>query len=136
MDAHLAKPVAARDLESVLARYVGAPAASMAAAIPASSLEELRSAMGEGFALVVQRYLDDAVLSLEALRVAAAVQDDAAVEDLAHRLKGSSGMVGAMAAVRLCEQVMERPRDAEALERLGRELALVREQLHDLVKRP
>src|SRR6185436_4065651 len=63
MDAHVAKPVALRDLESVLARFVsaaeGAPAPAIPPAISSDALDEVRAMMGPGFGAVVDRFLDD-----------------------------------------------------------------------------
>jgi HPt (histidine-containing phosphotransfer) domain-containing protein len=92
--------------------------------------------MGPGFGAVVERYLDDAAASLEALREAAGRGDARAVEHIAHRLKGSSGLVAAKTVARLCQRLVDDPREgALTIEALDEELARVREQLATSVRR-
>jgi HPt (histidine-containing phosphotransfer) domain-containing protein len=92
--------------------------------------------MGPGFGAVVERYLEDAASSLEALREAAGRRDDRAVEHIAHRLKGSSGIVAARTVARLCQRLVDDPREgALTIEALDEELTRVREQLQASVRR-
>jgi len=135
MDAHLAKPVGARDLDAVLTRFVSSGEAVAGPAITAGALDEVRQAMGPGFATLIERYLADAGASLDALRDAAARRDDRAVEHLAHRLKGSSGLVAAATVARLCQRLVDDPREgALTIEALDEELGRVREQLQTAVR--
>jgi CheY-like chemotaxis protein len=136
MDVHLAKPVGARDLDSVLDRFVPSSPGSVEPAIDPAAFDEVRLSMGPGFGAVVERYLEDATSSLEALREAAGRRDDRAVEHIAHRLKGSSGIVAARTVARLCQRLVDDPREgALTIEALDEELTRVREQLQASVRR-
>jgi HPt (histidine-containing phosphotransfer) domain-containing protein len=115
MNDHLAKPVRGRDLEAVLDRF-----------LPASALADTRAAMGVLFDTVVARYFEDADVSIAAMHEAAGRGDVEALAHVAHRLKGSSGIVGAHGIVRLCQELVERPQDA------GVRLAALSEQLTEL----
>jgi len=129
MDDHVAKPVSTRELEAVLTRFV--PSTELVApAIHVTALADVRAAMGADFGVVVTRYLDDAASSIEALRAAAANGDAAAVAHVAHRLKGSSGILAAASVVDLCQRLVDDPRaGARAIDELAGEIARVREQL-------
>jgi len=130
MNDHVPKPVGTRELEAVLTRYVSAARVTPSPAIQADALNDLRAAMGRDFEMVVGRYLDDAVASVDALREAAARGDNAAVAHMAHRLKGSSGIVAASTVAGLCQRLVDDPRAAgQTLDELDREIARVREQL-------
>ena len=110
MDVHLAKPVSARDLGcGARPVRVRRPSAAAGPAIDPAAFDEVRQAMGPGFGAVVERYLEDAGSSLVALRDAASRRDDRAVEHIAHRLKGSSGVVAARTVVRLCQRLVDHP---------------------------
>jgi CheY-like chemotaxis protein/HPt (histidine-containing phosphotransfer) domain-containing protein len=134
MDDHVAKPVRARDLDAVLARYLRAAGGDVPAETTGDLLDEVRAAMGAGFERVVREYLADATASLESMRAAAARCDHDTVESVAHRLKGSSGTVAAHRAAAICARIMNDPRDAAALDELTRELARVRVQLQSTVQ--
>jgi signal transduction histidine kinase len=134
MDEHLAKPVGARELDAVLARFL-APAGPREPAIPARVLDDTRAAMGAGFAVVVDRYLDDARSAMEALRAAASRRDHQAIADLAHRIKGSSGVVGARRMAQLCQHLVDDPRQADRIDEIDEELRRVREQLQSTEQR-
>jgi len=130
MDDHVAKPVSMRDLETVLTRFVPVVGAAPAAAIRADALDDRRAAMGSAFGAVVTMYLEDAAASLDALRSASATGDAAAVAHVAHRLKGSSGIVAAASVAQLCQQLVDDPRAAAGtIDELAAELTRVREQL-------
>jgi signal transduction histidine kinase/HPt (histidine-containing phosphotransfer) domain-containing protein len=136
MDEHVAKPVRARDLEAVLSRFLASPAPADALPAPADPLDEIRAAMGSGFDEVVERYLEDARVSLDALQGAAARGDERTIEHVAHRLKGSSGLVGALGIVQRCQGLVADPRQAAArVDDLGAELARVRERLRAAARR-
>jgi HPt (histidine-containing phosphotransfer) domain-containing protein len=126
MDDHLVKPVRARELEAVLARFLS-PAGAEAAPDP---VDAIAAAMGGAFDRLVGAYLADAAASLETLRDAAARGETETVAAVAHRLKGSSGIVGANAVAALCQALVDDPLDpAPRIERLSRELAHVRPRL-------
>jgi signal transduction histidine kinase/DNA-binding response OmpR family regulator len=130
MDAHVAKPVRTHDLEAVLGRFLSSVDRAAEAAASTDALDEVRAAMGAGFEELVRQYLADAAASLEAMRAAAEADDERAVEAIAHRLKGSSGIVGATRIVELCEQIVGSPRAPDSqLQALSQELAQVRMRL-------
>jgi signal transduction histidine kinase/CheY-like chemotaxis protein len=135
MDEHVAKPVRARELNAVLARFLTAPEpATVSSPPPAAAsgdaVDEVRATLGAGFDAVVRQYLEDAGASLDGLRAAAARHDRRAIEAAAHRLKGSSGLVGAVDVGRICQGLVDGSRAPEtAIEELDRELAHVRSWL-------
>jgi CheY-like chemotaxis protein len=130
MDDHVAKPVSTRELEAVLTRFIATGRGAHAPAIRGDALDDVRAAMGAGFGLVVTRYLEDAASSLEALRQAVSRGDDAEVAHVAHRLKGSSGIVAATTVAGLCQRLVDDPRaSGGTIDELARELARVRVEL-------
>jgi HPt (histidine-containing phosphotransfer) domain-containing protein len=84
---------------------------------------------------LIDLYLGDTLEQLDLLRESVANEDGAAAARTAHRLKGSSGNVGAETLVRLCNQMEHSGRDGQAgdLRRLyleiDREFALVKDEL-------
>jgi HPt (histidine-containing phosphotransfer) domain-containing protein len=103
--------------------------------------ERLREvAMGDGEFLceLIDIYLDDAPRQLEALATAVSSQDTAGVSTAAHKLKGSSGNVGAEGLVALCQK-LEASAKASRLqeipplfEQLAQEFGEVNETLHSM----
>ena len=73
---------------------------------------------------LIDLYLGDTFQQLELLRESVAEGDCASVARTAHRLKGSSGNVGAEILMRLCNQMEHSGRDNQAqdLGRLYREI--------------
>jgi signal transduction histidine kinase/CheY-like chemotaxis protein len=143
MDGHVAKPIDTDELDAVLGRFLGglhgAAAPEAGAAPPALSraaLDAIRVAMGDLFRPVVERYLDDAASTLDALRRAAGEGDVLAVQDAAHRLKGSSSLVGAIALADRCQTLMtSTAADAPALVlAVEEEHGRVREALQKVVR--
>jgi len=114
----------------VLARFVRPSEPAPAPAIRMDALDDVRAAMGADFGVVVTRYLDDAASSIEALRDASARGDASAVVHVAHRLKGSSGVLAAASVVGICQRLVDDPRGgARTIDELADEVARVREQL-------
>jgi HPt (histidine-containing phosphotransfer) domain-containing protein len=128
--------VRSRDLDAVLARFLAVPEPPAAPAISGDALDEIRGAMGRNFPIIVQRYLDDADASLAALRDAVRDGNEREIEHIAHRLKGSSGIVAATTLARLCQRFVDDPRQpASTLGLIEDELARVRTQLHASLER-
>lgn len=127
MDEHVAKPVRTRDLESVLDRFVAGTDGRAPAAASPHLIHEIRAAMGSGFGEVVREYLADADASLAALRDAVARGDAPVVGAIAHRLKGSSGVLAETGVVDLCQRIEDEPAaPAVANAELARELTRAR----------
>jgi signal transduction histidine kinase/DNA-binding NarL/FixJ family response regulator len=128
MDAHLAKPLRAADLDQVLARFLGGRASS--ATEGGDVMAEVRRVMRGKFEVVAREYLEDAGRSLAAMRAAHAKGDAHTIGELAHRLKGSSGLVGASAVAQVCAQIGHDTGSAGAMiAELEREVARARDQL-------
>jgi signal transduction histidine kinase/HPt (histidine-containing phosphotransfer) domain-containing protein/ActR/RegA family two-component response regulator len=104
MDAFLTKPLREMELNEVLGRWLQPVPDSH---LPESDapLHEAREIMGDRFGAVAAQYLDDARRSVQAMRAALTRGDIDALADLAHRLKGSSGMIGATAVERVCHRI-------------------------------
>ena len=122
MDDHLCKPVQEVELRHVLARWVAVPDADDdmggQGGSPHLDIDRLAllSAAGRagGPALVAQLitlYRDDARTNLRELRHAVESGDRADVENLAHRLRGSSGNLGAAGIAHLASGVEQAARD-------------------------
>lgn len=121
MDDHLVKPVQLGDLLSCLNRWTGAgPAGSMpchiapapssdAAPRPAAIDRQLLAAFSDGDPVIEREILSDfrRVNDGDALMLRQAVSDGdpARVRMTAHRIKGASKMVGAMALAEVCERI-------------------------------
>jgi signal transduction histidine kinase/ActR/RegA family two-component response regulator len=130
MDAYLAKPLRAADLDDVLSRFLGASSAAGPPARAGDAVDEVRQVMGHHFELVATQYLADATRSLAAMRAALASGDRDAIDELAHRLKGSSGIVGAGRVAQVCERIRSNGASIDTmLSELEHEVASVRERL-------
>lgn len=73
--------------------------------VDSAALERLLEITGGDIAFVdelIDTYLDDAIVQLEAMRQAAAAGDAGAIVRPAHSLKSSSANVGAVALTSLC----------------------------------
>lgn len=152
MDDHLCKPVQEVELRQVLAKWVPVPDADHGAggqAGPAhlelDRLELLSAAVrGAGPTLVGQLitlYQDDARKLLPELRHALESGDRAGVENLAHRLRGSSGNLGTGRTAHLASTVEKLAKDdrladaTAALRRLEIETRLALASLDDYQRR-
>jgi len=102
------------------------------------NLERIREAtMGdeEFMAELIEVFLDDSPGQLDLLRRAVAERDAAAAASSAHRLKGSSGQVGAESLSELCKKLEQESRasngqDLEALmAKVDQEFQRVRDEL-------
>jgi CheY-like chemotaxis protein len=135
MDEHMAKPVRASELDLVLTRFVASPAAPDGAATAADALDETRATMGAGFAVLVRQYVADAAASLDAMRDAAERGDSSTIAAVAHRLQGSSGLVGATPIVTICQSLVDDPSEPAArVDELRGEIARLRVRLADDVE--
>jgi HPt (histidine-containing phosphotransfer) domain-containing protein len=92
------------ELNEVLSRWLQ-PAPDSHLPDSNAPLHEARDIMGDRFGAVAAQYLDDARRSVQAMRSALTRGDIDALADLAHRLKGSSGMIGATAVERVCQRI-------------------------------
>jgi CheY-like chemotaxis protein len=106
MDDYISKPVYLEELHAALARagtHQAAPVAVLPPPLDGAALEELLRRPRGGALLTL--YLQEAVEILDSLAAALAAADAADAEGLwmaAHRLKGSSGYVGAARLAELC----------------------------------
>jgi len=125
MDDFLAKPYSAEQLQSVLQRWLAAPASAMTGVAPQveapaavdsdapvvdlEALERLRELAGEDtpdlVATIVQLYLRDAPKQLVAMERAWAQRDAPALALAAHALKSASANMGAMRLCGLCNKL-------------------------------
>lgn len=150
MDGALVKPVTASDLATALERWTGQAFSASSARATAGSepkapsahgpvdhsvLDELRTYLGpRGVAERVDDYLHHLEARLRGLREAWEREDAARVQHVVHGLKGTSGFVGAHGLARLCREVEEDTRNANAvparlIEALEREGEKVRRDL-------
>jgi HPt (histidine-containing phosphotransfer) domain-containing protein len=114
----------------VLSRFLGASSAAGPPARAGDAVDEVRQVMGHHFELVATQYLADATRSLAAMRAALASGDRDAIDELAHRLKGSSGIVGAGRVAQVCERIRSNGASIDTmLSELEHEVASVRERL-------
>lgn len=81
----------------------------------------------EFLAELIDIYLDDAPPQLELLRAAVARADAAAASSVAHRLKGSSGHIGAESLSQLCSQI-ERAGRQSRVDEINRMMPSVEEE--------
>ncbi len=139
MDDYLAKPVRLEALQETLARVLGAVAESPAAGRPGAGapaaaeaagdgsvnpemIASLRSIQGEGegedslLSQLARLYFDSAPNAFEQLGEALARGDGAGVASHAHRLKSSSGNLGAERLAELCAQLEKAGRGGDLSE--------------------
>ncbi|MFQ5568613.1 MAG: two-component regulator propeller domain-containing protein [Rhodothermales bacterium] len=109
MDDYISKPFKQVELKAMLDRWIpSANAQEPPGEIDLEALDTLR-ALFEGdeaeFVDMVNLYLEDTPHQLQALRKAVEAEDAPMLEQISHRLKGSSTNFGATRMVRLCEQL-------------------------------
>ncbi len=101
-------------------------------------LQEVAMGDDEFLCELIDLYLNDAPLQVEALRDAVSSQDGAAVLAAAHKLKGSCGNVGADGLVALCQRLEASGKASrlqelpDLLQQLSREFEEVNEALHSV----
>jgi CheY-like chemotaxis protein/nitrogen-specific signal transduction histidine kinase/HPt (histidine-containing phosphotransfer) domain-containing protein len=114
MDAYISKPVSAQSLAATLGRWVRAdapPATGPAVNPPAdavlvgSTLAGLRELGASEFERAVRLFLEDGASRVAALREAAQKGDASTIAGLAHSLKGSSSIFGAVALTDGCVEL-------------------------------
>lgn len=116
MDAHVTKPVDRHELHTALDRLlatdspvVGPPAPSAPAAgeVDERALEQLRALDGTGEDLrsLVAIFLRDVPAKVDALTEAAQHHDLETVRTLAHTVRGSASMLGAVDLARVCAEI-------------------------------
>jgi PAS domain S-box-containing protein len=147
MDDYLAKPVKLDELRSVLERWVKRPAdaapadvADPAAGSASEALDPVDVSVLEALSQLddpggpslrdelIDIFLRDAPLKHAALREALAAGDRAALERVAHALKGASGNLGARPLAQLCARIEASARAGE-LARAAAEVALAEAEL-------
>jgi PAS domain S-box-containing protein len=132
MDDYLSKPYRSQDLQETLERWVsrersgdaGVPEASEQADTRRGpevldpqvldQLRELDEQVGNDFLRdVVAEYLDGALSARESLAEAVAAEDVESIMSIAHRLKGSSGSIGAVTVSEICARIETRARNGD-----------------------
>lgn len=83
------------------------------AEVSQSSLQQLRMAVEEAYASLLQLYINDVPARLDAMRVAAEQGDMQQLALQAHTLKGSSSNIGALRLAKVCHELVVQIRDAE-----------------------
>ena len=151
MDDYVPKPVRCEDLAAVLARWQPGRAGSSgerpaspsqergegAAAVDPAVLTDLRQLddTGELFTTLMTHFLDETPRLQEQMQAAFRRRDATALVEAAHKLKGSSGSVGATRMQQLCGELQRLGRANELapvgarLARLAAEFTLVRAAL-------
>jgi PAS domain S-box-containing protein len=142
MDGYVAKPIATRELMAEIARLVPAPEAPAAPAPQAvAHLDQLMERMGGDATLlaeVIEIYLTDSAAALATLGEAVRAGDSAAVELLAHRIRGASAtltldeLVEPAAALEQCGRTRESVAAAGHLARLQAAFERSRSALQEL----
>jgi CheY-like chemotaxis protein len=143
MDDYIPKPVAARRLEAILARWSppaepGAPDEAVDASVVAALRDLQRAGQPDILAELIAVYLRDTPSRLTALDEALARADAAALWREAHGLKGSSSHIGAVEMAQLCADLEGQARTADltgapaTVRRLDEAFGRVRAHLHAL----
>jgi len=136
MDDHLAKPYTRQQLRNILVRWLPAhlvtqaepdssseakPAASSrsdarGAMLDQAALDNIRSIDDDGTVLneVIQMYLDEAVLQMQALHGAVDAHDLPTLASTAHAMKSASHNVGAKSLGELCKRLEKQAKAGEA----------------------
>ncbi|MDP3712521.1 MAG: response regulator [Mycobacteriales bacterium] len=116
MDAHVTKPIDHHELYTALNRLLATdtpvvgpqgPSAPEAGDFDERALEQLRELDGTGEDLrsLVAIFLRDTPVSVDALTEAAQLHDLETVRTLAHTVRGSASMLGAVGLARLCAEI-------------------------------
>lgn len=81
--------------------------------VDTATLEMLQQMLEDGFAGLLDTYIDDSNLKIESLKVGLAQANSDLVRRSAHSLKGSSSNLGAKPLAELCLSVEQRARDQQ-----------------------
>ncbi len=81
--------------------------------IDESALAELREIMGDDFSLLIETFIADSKLRLDAINEAINQQDSEALRTSAHSFKGSALNISAQILTELCKQLEFMGRDNE-----------------------
>ena len=135
-------PVGNRDLIAENGKFTNGietdQPASGSAALDMEKIREIHDIMGERFTVIVEAFIENGSADLERLEQAAIESDMETLHTVAHRLKGSSGNLGATRLSELSRQLEERsrmqnPANARVLVRtLGKAFSEVCSQLGEL----
>ncbi|MBV1883790.1 MAG: Hpt domain-containing protein [Pseudomonadales bacterium] len=69
------------------------------------TLQELKEVMEDEFGILIETYLEDSTMRVDALRAALVARDADELRKAAHSFKGSCGNIGAPTLADLCHQV-------------------------------
>jgi hypothetical protein len=110
MDDYISKPMTPDDVRSALQRWVPEPPAPQgpAAASPVDpgALQSILHSTTPAFAVeIIDLFLRDTPRRLEAIRIAAETGDAGGLQRMAHGLRGSAGMIGALGMVSVCSRL-------------------------------
>jgi HPt (histidine-containing phosphotransfer) domain-containing protein len=101
-----------------------------------TTLQELRTVMGDDFTLLIQTFIKDSTMRIAAIQQAAG--DAEALRRAAHSFKGSSGNMGAQRLADLCRALEELARTGTTegseplIDELAAEYAAVERDLNEL----
>ena len=146
MDDYVSKPMTPEELRAALGRWVplqprapGAapgPGGAPGGAVDPEALDSICQTTTPAFAVeIIDLFLRDAPKRVEAVKQAAVAGDAATLDRMAHGLRGSSAMIGAVAMAGLCsriEALVEEGRTPEApplAEQLAAECQATRQAL-------
>lgn len=99
------------------------------------AMSELKGIMGEDFTLLIETFISDSLLRLEAIDSAIAAADPTAIRMAAHTFKGSAGNLAATRLAMLCRTLEDKGMNGElqgceALQRdINQEFQCVRQLL-------
>jgi len=146
MDDYVSKPIRVEELIAALDRSGGqAPEPSRPAAtdvLDASTLEQLRTAMGSGFEELLSTFVEDARQLVDTLRRSLGRREVDAFRRAAHSLKSNAASFGATALSGLARDLEAMARSgsldgaAPRLERLGAECERVMRALREPKREP
>ena len=106
MDAVLTKPVALAALQATLSQWIGPAARGVSGElVDEAVIAPLRGLLGEGFAGLLETYLQDTPARLERIATAIREQDGKTVAVEAHAIKGASQNLGARRMLSLSKQL-------------------------------
>jgi CheY-like chemotaxis protein len=107
MDDYLAKPVTKDALLSLVARYLRSGAQEARASLDEDTVSALEALDHDAMANVVSLYFDEAAKQMSNLSSAIDRGEPLAISQAAHRLKGSSGTLGAATVLQIATELEE-----------------------------